>query len=467
MHVRTRIAPSPTGEELHIGNLYTALINYVWAKKHNGQFIVRIEDTDRVRYIEGSEKRILQSFSDYGLEYDEGPEREGVVGPYRQSERLETYRIYAKELIENGAAYYCICSKERLDELRKKQMADKKIPKYDKHCFRHQESAAAKIDGGAPHVIRLNVPADSDITFEDVVRGPITINSDNIDDQVLMKSDGYPTYHLAVVIDDHFMKITHVIRGEDWITSTPKHVLLYRAFGWELPVFAHMPLLRNPDKSKFSKRKNPVWASWYLRHGILPEAMLNYLALMGWSHPKQKEIFDIEEFTKVFELKNVQPVGPAFDPVKLEWINGEHIRALDPVPLQEKIISYYRTFHKQELPADIVQSTVPLTRERMKKLSDYLSLCAFFLHAPEKYEIEMKSYKSLLKKSADALGKLKSWKADAIGQTMQQVALDNKVKNSEYFMVMRVAVTGKKVSPPLNESMELLGKKECLSRLAT
>lgn len=467
MHVRTRIAPSPTGEELHIGNLYTALINYVWARKYNGQFIVRIEDTDRMRYVEGSEEKILKSFADFGIMYDEGPGKEGLVGPYRQSERLETYRIYVKELIEKKAAYYCFCSKERLEELRKKQTAEKKISKYDKHCLKHQEDAETKIADGAKYVIRLNVPADTDITFEDVIRGPITINTDNIDDQVLMKSDGYPTYHLAVVIDDHFMKISHIIRGEDWITSTPKHILLFKAFGWDIPVIAHMPLLRNPDKSKFSKRKNPVWASWYLQHGILPEAMINYLALMGWSHPKQKEIFDLEEFISVFELKNVQPVGPAFDIVKLEWMNGEYIRKMDPAALKEKIIGYYKTYHKKELPADLVEKTVPLVQERMKKLSDYLSLCQFFVEAPTKHEIDMGKYKSLMKKSAEALQKLKEWKADEIGQTMQQVALDNKVKNSEFFMVLRVAITGKKVSPPLNESMVLLGNKECVSRLTS
>ncbi len=465
MHVRTRIPPSPTGEDLHIGNLYTALINYVWAKKHKGQFIVRIEDTDRVRYVEGSEKQILQTLRDYGLDYDEGPDKEGLVGPYRQSERLETYQIYLKELVDKGAAYYCICTKERLDTLRKKQTADKKIPKYDKHCLRHQDDVKKKIGEGAPHVVRLNVPDHVDVSFDDVIRGTITINTDNFDDQVLMKSDGYPTYHLAVVIDDHFMKITHVIRGEDWISSTPKHILLYEAFGWDKPVFAHMPLLRNTDKSKLSKRKNPVWSSWYLRHGFLPEAVLNYLALMGWSHPKQKEIFTLEEFIEVFELNNVQAVGPAFDVIKLEWMNGEHIRAMNPEQLKEKITAYYKTFHKKELSEDLVVKTVPLVQERMKKLTDYLSLCQFFTEQPAKYEIDMGNYKSLMKKAADALHKLKEWNADSIGQTMQQVALDNNIKNAEFFMVLRVAITGKKVSPPLNESMELLGKKECVSRL--
>ena len=280
MHVRTRIPPSPTGEDLHIGSVYTALINYTFAKKHGGEFIVRIEDTDRARLVKGAEERFLQTLKDFGLMYDEGPDVEGPVGPYRQSERLDIYQRYVKELVEQGKAYYCVCTKDRLDKLRDAQQKKKEIPKYDKHCLEKQEEVKKKVESGELHVIRLNVEPHVEVVFTDLIRGEITINTDNLDDQVLMKSDGYPTYHLAVVIDDHFMKISHIIRGEEWISSTPKHVLLYDAFGWEKPFFAHLPLLRNPDKSKLSKRKNPVWASWYLAQGFLPGAILNYLSLM-------------------------------------------------------------------------------------------------------------------------------------------------------------------------------------------
>lgn len=461
MAVRTRIPPSPTGEDLHIGNLQTALINYIFARKHEGAFIVRIEDTDQVRKVEGSEGRILQTLKDYGINYDEGPDKDGIYGPYRQSERLETYRIYAKELIDKKVAYYCICTKERLTKLREEQQKKKEVPRYDKHCLKHQEEVLKKVEAGTTHVIRLNIPPKKDITFKDEIRGDITINSDNLDDQVLMKSDGFPTYHLAVVVDDHFMKITHVIRGEDWISSTPKHILLYEAFEWEKPVFAHLPLLRNPDKSKLSKRKNPVWAGWYLKQGYLPEAVLNYLALMGWAHPKQKEIFDLDEFTKLYNFKNVQTTGPIFDIVKLEWMNGEYIRNMKPEELAGKIDHFY----SQKLSREIIGKTIPLVQERLKKLSDYKPLTEFIFERPAKYQTDLKSHKKLIGKMAEALKSIKDWKAEEIGLVMQELALAENVKNSDFFMILRVAVTGKKISPPLNESMVLLEKKEVLERL--
>lgn len=465
MHVRTRIPPSPTGEDLHIGSVYTALINYAFAKKHGGEFVVRIEDTDRARLVKGAEERFLQTLKDFGLMYDEGPDREGPVGPYRQSERLEIYQRYIKDLIEHGKAYYCICTKDRLESLRDSQQKKKQIPKYDKHCLTKQDEVIKKIENGEAHVVRLNVEPHTEVVFKDIIRGDITINTDNIDDQVLVKSDGYPTYHLAVVIDDHFMKISHVIRGEEWISSTPKHVLLYDAFGWEKPAFAHLPLLRNPDKSKLSKRKNPVWASWYLAQGFLPAAILNYLSLMGWSHPQQKEIFDLEEFMRVFDLKDMKPVGPAFDPVKLEWMNGMYIRHTDDSELVDAIMHFYTTFKKKSLDPDLVKRTVPLVKERIKKLSDYYPLADCFFERPHKHEIDMKKHVPLIHKMHAVLAKVTEWKAEWIGQALQELAKAEGVKNSEFFMIARVVVTGKKISPPLNESMELLGKSECLARL--
>lgn len=461
MHVRTRIAPSPTGEDLHIGSVYTALLNYAFAKKHEGEFIIRIEDTDRARLVKGAEEKFLKILKDFGINYDEGPDKEGAVGPYRQSERLEIYQRYAKDLIESGKAYFCICSKERLEKLRNSQQKNKQISKYDKHCLKLQDEIKKKIDNGEKYVIRLNVEPEIEITFNDLIHGDIVINTDNLDDQVLMKSDGFPTYHLAVVVDDHFMKISHVIRGEEWISSTPKHVLLYEAFGWEKPIFAHVPLLRNPNKSKMSKRKDPVWASWYLKQGFLPEAILNYLSLMGWSHPKQKEIFDLEEFIKVFDLKDMKPVGPAFDVIKLEWMNGSYIRAMDNEILSNKINSFY----EGKYPKELIDQTIPLVKERIKKLSDYYPLSEFFFEAPKKYEVDEKKYKELVSKMHKTLSTLKEWKAEEIGKTLQELAEKEGVKNSEFFMVARVIITGKKISPPLNESMELLGKEESLKRL--
>lgn len=459
--VRTRIAPSPTGEDIHIGNLYTALINWAWAKKHKGKFIIRIEDTDKERLVKGSEKKILETIKAYGLNYDESTDIGGSYGPYRQSERLLIYDKYADELIKKRVAYYCTCTKDRLSELRAFQQKQKQIPKYDKHCLTRQKEVKEEIKKGKPFVIRLDVPSNREIVFKDLIRGDVKIISDNLDDQVLIKSDGFPTYHLAVVIDDYLMKVSHVIRAEEWLSSTPKHILLFEAFGWPLPVFAHVPILRNPDHSKLSKRKNPVWASWYLKQGYLPEAVLNYLALMGWSHPEQKEIFNLDEFIKVFDLKDIKSVGPAFDQVKLEWMNGQYIRNSKVKSLKSKVSEYIGN----KYPEETIEKTIPLIKERIKKFSDYFTLCEFFFERPKKYEIDLSTKKALLKKMQDALTSISEWKADIIGEKMQALAKKEGVKTGEFFMTLRVAITGKKISPPLNESMEILGKEECLRRI--
>ncbi len=460
--VRTRIAPSPTGEDIHVGTLYTALINYTVAKKNNGQFIIRIEDTDRERFVPGSEERMLASLKAFDIEHAEGPDKGGPYAPYRQSERLELYKTYAEQLVKKGAAYYCFCTKERLDELRKKQQAEKKIPRYDKHCLREVQNAEFRVQNGEKYVIRLNVPENKEIAFQDVIRGEIMFDTNQIDDQVLIKSDGYPTYHMAVVVDDNAMQITHVIRAEEWISSTPKHILLYEAMGWDLPIFAHLPILRNPDRSKLSKRKNPVWASWYLKQGFLPEAMLNYLALMGWSHPEQKEIFSLDEFIEKFDLKDMQPVGPAFDVVKLEWMNGEYIRSMPIENLDLRI----KNFIGEKYNPEIVSKTIPLIRERIKKLSDYKPLCEFFFKKPEQYEVDLSSKKELLKKVRLELSAIEQWADATIGGKMQQLADRENIKTGDFFMTLRVAITGKKISPPLNESMEILGKQECIERVS-
>ncbi|KKS46694.1 glutamate--tRNA ligase [Candidatus Gottesmanbacteria bacterium RIFCSPLOWO2_02_FULL_42_29] len=460
MKVRVRIAPSPTGEDLHIGNVYTALLNYVFAKKHNGKFIVRIEDTDRTRLVEGSEERILKSLRWLNLIYDEGPDIGGPFAPYRQSERLPLYRKYAEELVEKGNAYYCFCTAERLIEMRRTQKTKRELPLYDRLCRKIKPGDGKSRKEKEKYVIRLKIPEKGTTTFHDLIRGDISFENNLLDDQVLLKSDGFPTYHLAVVVDDHLMEISHVIRAEDWISSTPKHVLLFRYFGWQLPVFVHGPLLRNPDKSKLSKRENPVWVSWYKEEGFLPEAILNYLALMGWSHPEEKDIFSLEEFTDKFTLEDLKAVGPAFDLTKLEWLNGEYIRKLDESELKSRILNFY----DRELPQNIVGKSVPLVRERIKKLSDYMPLCQFLFERPEKYEMDLKPYDDLLKSAGDRLKKITKWNASEIGETMVQFAEEKKIKNSGFFMVLRVAVSGRKITPPLNESLEILGKKEVFYR---
>src|SRR3990170_142995 len=382
--IRTRIAPSPTGWDLHIGNVYTALLNYVFAKKHNGRFIVRIEDTDRSRLVEGSEQRILKSLRWLNLIYDEGPDIGGPFAPYRQSERLPLYRKYAEELVEKGNAYYCFCTAERLIEMRRTQKTKRELPLYDRLCRKIKPGDGKSRKEKEKYVIRLKIPEKGTTTFHDLIRGDISFENNLLDDQVLLKSDGFPTYHLAVVVDDHLMEISHVIRAEDWISSTPKHILLFRYFGWQLPVFVHGPLLRNPDKSKLSKRKNPVWVSWYKEQGFLPEV--------------------------------------------------------------------------------IIEKTIPLVRERIKKLSDYLPLTEFLFNRPVKFELDLKPYRELLTDISAKLVELDQWKAEVIGAAMLELAEEKKVKNSEFFMVLRVAVSGKKITPPLNESLEILGKKEVLYR---
>ena len=437
--IRVRIAPSPTGNDLHIGNVYTALLNFVFAKKHKGKFIVRIEDTDRSRLVKGAEEKILSSLKWFGLLYDEGPDVGGPYVPYRQSERIELYCHYAEELVKKGKAYYCLCTPERLEELRRQQQA-KGIPTmYDGRC-KNNKGQITK-DKEQKYVIRLNVPDEGVTEFTDVIRGKISFENKLIDDQVLLKSDGYPTYHLGVVVDDYLMKISHVIRAEEWISSTPKHILIYQALGWELPVFAHGPILRNPDRSKLSKRKNPVWASWYREQGFLPEAILNYLALMGWSYPNGKDIFSLEEFIEKFRLEDLKTVGPAFDLKKLEWICGEYIRKTQNSKLKTQIFEFLRRKYSEEL----IEKTTPLIQERVKKLSDYLPLCEFFFNRPVSYEIDLSDKRELLRKMADRLRRLTDWKSDLIGTEMQELCQELGMKTGDFFMILRIAITGKKI----------------------
>lgn len=458
--IRTRIAPSPTGKDVHIGSVATALMNYAWAKKNNGKFIIRIEDTDQSRLVPGGEKKMLTTLQELGIIADESPLVGGPFAPYRQSERLDIYKKYAKELIDKGKAYYCTCTAERLTEMRTKQQAEKRVPKYDRFCYTRQTEVKKQIEGGMKYVVRLLIP-ETEIVFTDLIRGEVHFHSSSLDDQVLLKSDGFPTYHLGVVVDDHLMEITHVMRGEEWLPSTPKHILLYDAFGWEKPLFGHVSLLRNPDKSKLSKRKNPVWASEYIEKGIFPEALLNYLALMGWSHPEGKDIFDLQEYIRVFDIKDVQTTAPVFDQIKLEWMNGEYIRQMSVEKLKSKVIAYVG----KEYDKRIVELTIPLVRERIKKLSDYLPLTEFLFKTPKTYEVSLEKYKEVLEKVATKLSELQEFTAVKIGEAMVTVAQESELKNSEFFQMLRIAITGKKISPPLNESMEILGKEECVHRI--
>lgn len=453
MTVRTRIAPSPTGEDIHIGNLYTALINYVFAHKNNGAFILRIEDTDRTRFVPGAVEKIIQTVRDFGLSFDEGPGVGGKYGPYMQSERLELYQKYAKELVEKGEAYYCFCSKEQLEAL-KSNPQTQKVRHWDVCTDKNNKE---KKEAGEPFVVRLRVLPDKKMWFHDLLRGEISISSNEIDDQVLLKSDGYPTYHLGVVVDDHLMEISHIIRAEEWISSTPKHVLLYEAFGWELPVFAHVPILRNPDKSKLSKRKNPVWASWYLQEGYLPEAVLNYLALMGWSHPEQKEIFTLEEFIKVFDLKDVKPVGPAFDLAKLTWMNQQYIQNMDNEELVDCILSFYKD---RDLDRTLVTSLIPLLKTRMTTLKDFAVLTGYFFMPPVGTPRNGKE-KEIVIDLREVLTDVGDWSEQGIFPALKTV-LD---KHSVRMPVLYYLLTGEEKGLPLPQALAILGKEKTLQRL--
>lgn len=460
--IRTRIAPSPTGFP-HIGTIYQAYFDFVFAKKYDGQFIVRIEDTDQNRFVEGAEDVIYQSFDWFGIEEDESTRKGGPHKPYRQSERLDMYQKYAQQLVDQKDAYVCFCTKERLTKVRAEMQNQKKIPKYDRHCRSlDSKEIANRKASNEPFVIRMKIPDGEEIVVTDGIRGEIVFQSDILDDQVIVKSDGFPTYHLAVVVDDHEMKITHVLRGEEWISSAPKHILLYQYLGWKPPLFFHTPLIRNPDKSKLSKRQGHTSVSWYQEEGYLPEAILNYLALMGWTHPDEKELFTTQEFIRHFEFKDLKPLGPVFEIKKLQWMNGQYIMKMSNDELRIAILDFYKD---RSLDKRIVESSTPLIKERIKTLKEYWEIAGFLFEPPEEYEKDLSSEREILSEIISTLESIQNWSANTIGDTMQDLASQKNISFGKFFMVLRIALSGKKITPPLNESMELLGKHECIARI--
>lgn len=466
--VRTRIAPSPTGE-MHVGSLATLLKNYAFAKKHDGQFVLRIEDTDQTRLVEGATERLMQVIHDYGLDWDEGPGKGGPYGPYIQSDRLEIYQEKVEELVEKGLAYHCFCSKERLKKLRAEQRAAKKLPRYDRHCLElSPDEVKTKLEAGQSSVARLKVPTEEKIVFDDLIRGRIEVAAKEVDDQVLLKSDGFPTYHLAVVVDDHLMKISHIMRGEEWISSTPKHILLYQAFGWQPPVYAHIPVLLNPNgKGKMSKRQGSVSARSFLERGYLPEAILNFLMILGWTPQDQREILTLEEYMAEFEPKDISAKSAVFDLKKLNWLNGVYLREMSLAELATKVEPF--------LPADFPQGKIdlilPLIHERLETLDQVEELTAFFYRPIEPQP------KTLLKKgdpelvsqeltsTHDALADLPEWTIEAVENSIRALQEKHDWHRGQYFMMLRTAVTGRKVSPPLFETIHALDQVEALKKL--
>lgn len=470
--VRVRIAPSPTGAP-HVGTAYIGLFNYVFARVRGGRCVVRIEDTDQARSERRYEEDILRSLRWVGLAWDEGPDVGGAYGPYRQSERLPVYREHVQQLLDSGAAYRCWCTPERLEAVRQQQRQDKAPLRYDGHC-RQLSDTAAKAHGNQPAVVRLKVPADGSTVVHDAFRDPITIEHGQIDDQVLLKSDGYPTYHLANVVDDHVMDISHVIRAEEWISSTPKHLMLYQAFGWAPPVFMHMPLLRNADRSKISKRKNPVSLRYYERQGYLPEALLNFLALMGWSMPDEREVFTLDEMIESFSFDRISLGGPVFDLQKLEWLNGMYIRQLSPAALSQRLLENARAKSRLLDDSAYVDAITPLLQERLRTLGDFQDMAAFFYDAPLAYDKALllpkgRSPREAVKVLTEVTEVLTrhagSWQDAELEASVRAYAEGAKWPGRDLFMTLRIAVTGRTASPPLFATMQVLGKDLCLSRL--
>jgi glutamyl-tRNA synthetase len=457
--VRTRIAPSPTGDP-HVGTAYIALFNRCFAHQHDGEFVLRIEDTDRARSTDKSEQDILGSLKWLGLDWDEGPGLEGDKGPYRQSERSDIYAEHIKTLLDNGSAFRCFCSSQRLDELRKEQMENKQQLGYDGCCKKlSQQDVNAKLAANEEHVIRMNIPEQGECEFEDLLRGTVSISWSQIDMQILVKSDGMPTYHFANVVDDHLMEISHVIRGEEWINSVPKHILLYEYFGWEKPVFCHMPLLRNPDKSKLSKRKNPTSIGYYKDMGYLPQALLNYLGMMGWTMPDGEEKFSQQQMISNFDIARVSLGGPIFDIEKLDWLNGKYIREdLD----NEAFIQQYAqwAFDKEKL-----LQIAPLLKQRVERFSDVANLGAFFFSGLPEIEASTFEHKKLdseqqlrvMQFSLWKLEQLTSWDRDSIEPVLQGLAESLGLKIRDFLFPLFVAMSGKAVSTSVIESIAILG----------
>jgi glutamyl-tRNA synthetase len=460
MSVRVRIAPSPTGDP-HVGTAYIALFNYVFAKKHGGQFILRIEDTDRARSTADSEAAILRALRWVGLSWDEGPDIGGPCGPYRQSERSETYKAEVSKLVDSGAAYRCFCTAERLEQMRAASKG-KSFVGYDGQC---RGIARAESDrraaGGEAFVIRLAMPKTGETVVSDRLRGEVRFDNTQIDDQILLKSDGFPTYHLANVVDDHLMGITHVIRAEEWLSSTPKHVELYKAFGWQAPEWIHMPLLRNADKSKISKRKNPVSLDYYRTAGFLPEALLNYLGTMGWSIAGDRERFTLPEMIEAFTFDRMSLGGPVFDLVKLAAMNADYLRALD----DDGIVARLREWR---LGDDYLRQLVPLVRQRIQRMDEIVPMTEFFFSGDLDYTAMAKE---LLPKNrtakdvadcllgfVEALDVQRDFSHSAIEAVTRAFAEKIAWDPKELFMVVRVAATARKATPPLFETLAVLGR---------
>ncbi|MCF6439024.1 glutamate--tRNA ligase [Pseudoalteromonas luteoviolacea] len=467
MTIRTRVAPSPTGDP-HLGTAYIALFNYCFAKQQGGEFVLRIEDTDQVRSTPESEQAIMDSLRWLGLNWDHGPDVGGEFGPYRQSERTELYQKFAHQLVEEGKAFYCFATAEELDQMREEQMAEGLRPKYDGRGLRlSKEEIQANLDVGKPYVIRMTIPEEGTFKFNDYLRGEIEIPWENVDMQVLLKADGFPTYFMANVVDDHHMQISHIFRGEEWINSAPKLLKLYEDLGWEAPVLGHLPLLRNPDKSKLSKRKNPTSINYYKEMGFLPEAVLNYLGRMGWSMPDEREKFTLAEMIEHFDMKRVSLGGPVFDVDKLSWLNGLWIREnLSDEELIQRFVDW-------KFNAQTLSRVLPEAKARINTLSDLVDLAGHFVGGIPSYDPALltagKADDTVITQALQffiwELEKLRSWNKSEIFAIAKSVATFHELKIKEFLEPIFVAITGKTSSTSVVDAMEVLGSDLSRARL--
>jgi len=468
--VRVRFAPSPTGYP-HLGNIRTALFNWLFARHNNGSFILRIEDTDVARRVEGAIDTILDSLRWLGLDWDEGP--------YFQSERLEMYREAADQLVREELAYLCYCSPQRLEAMRQEQTKRKQPPGYDRRC-RHltREQKAGLEVSGAPPVVRFKSPLEGQTSFHDLIRGEIVFENSTLDDFVLLKSDGYPTYHLANIVDDHSMAISHILRADEWLSSTPRHVLLYQALGWQPPQFAHLPMILGTDRSKLSKRHGATAINEYRDQGYLPEAMINFLALLGWSLDDKTELLRREEIVKHFSLERVSKTAAVFNRDKLDWMNGVYLRNLSLEDYSERAISFLERDLPSEverpLDTDYIRQIMPLIQERAKTLAEVPQLSEFFFVDKLEYDaglllgkLESGQVVKILQATMTKVEGLGNWDAASLEAVLRPMAEELNLKTGVFFGLLRVATTGRTAAPPLFQTMEVLGKERCLERLKT
>ena len=475
--IRVRYAPSPTGEP-HVGNIRTALFNWLFARHMRGTFIVRIEDTDVARRMDGALESILDALRWLGLDWDEGPDVGGDYGPYVQSQRLELYQQAADELVDKGHAYRCYCLPQRLQEMRQGQTDRKEPPGYDRLCREINETERASREAqGKSWVVRFRMPLDGETTFHDLVKGEITFANQNMDDFVILKSDGYPTYHLANVVDDTRMEISHILRADEWVSSTPKHVLMYDALGYARPLFAHLPIILGPDRSKLGKRHGAVSVLHYRDEGFLPETVLNFLALLGWSLDDHTEIISQEDLIQHFSIERIGKAGAIFDPQKLTWMNGVYIRQMSGEALVHRVLKLL----DEALPAAVsrpmskeyVRTIIPLVQERIKTMNEVTQLMDFFFLDDLEYPAEDLIQRGLdidstviaLEATLQRVTDLEVWSAEHLEGELRPLAEELEIKAGQLFGAIRVATTGRKAAPPLFETMEVLGRDRCLTRL--